>query len=86
MTWSNLSAFSLASFEMDAQMGGSHRYADAVTGVEDQISLSPQAMGMLGNSVATHREQQSPTMGEGEGLSSPKVNLSEAFGGDADEI
>lgn len=42
-----LSAFSLGSFELDAVSGGSHRYADAV-GVEDQISLSPQAMGLLG--------------------------------------
>ena len=65
MTWSNLSAFSLASFEMNAQMGGSHRYADAVTGVEDQISLSPQAMGMLGVSVSSDSEQQSPSVSEG---------------------
>lgn len=48
MTWSKLSAFSLASFEMDAQMGGTQRFADAVTGMEDQISLSPQAMGAIG--------------------------------------
>lgn len=63
MTWSQLSAFSLASFEMDAQMGGSHRFADAVTGVEDQISLSPQAMGLLG--VPTYRQQESPPVSEG---------------------
>lgn len=48
MTWSKLSAFSLASFEMDAQMGGTQRFADAVTGMEDQISLSPQAQGVIG--------------------------------------
>ena len=51
MTWNKLSAFSLASFEMNAQMGGTHRFADAVTGMEDQISLSPQAMGMMGVAV-----------------------------------
>lgn len=65
---------------MDAQMGGTHRFADAVTGVEDQLSLSPQAMGLLGNAVSA--EEQSAPMSEGEGLSSPQVNLSEAFGGD----
>jgi hypothetical protein len=48
MSWNQLSSFSLASFEMNAQMGGTHRFADAVTGVEDQISLSPQALGVLG--------------------------------------
>lgn len=66
MTWSKLSSFSLASFEMDAQFGGTHRFADAVTGVEDQLSLSPQAMGMLGVAVPTQDfggEEESATVG-----------------------
>lgn len=49
--FSKLSAFSLGSFELDAVSGGSHRYADAVSGVEDAISLSPQAMGLIGNAT-----------------------------------
>jgi hypothetical protein len=57
MSWNQLSAFSLASFEMNAQLGGTHHYADAVTGVEDQISLSPQAMGMLGVPCRTQTEE-----------------------------
>ena len=48
---------------MDAQMGGSHRYADAVTGVEDQISLSPQALGMLGVATPVTGEEESPSVG-----------------------
>lgn len=59
MSWNKLSAFSLASFEMNAQMGGTGRFADAVTGVEDQLSLSPQAMGMLGVSLPPEEEATS---------------------------
>lgn len=66
MSWNQLSAFSLASFEMNAQMGGTHRFADAVTGVEDQISLSPQAMGMLGVNLPTH-EPETYSVGGGWG-------------------
>lgn len=51
MSFSKLSAFSLASFELQAQAGGTLRYADAVYDLEDQISLSPQAMGLVGNST-----------------------------------
>ncbi len=58
MSWSSLSSFSLASFEMNAQMGGTHRFADAVTGVEDQLSLSPQALGMLGVAVPTSNSEE----------------------------
>jgi len=85
MSWSQLSSFSLASFEMDAQMGGTGRFADAVTGVEDQISLSPQALGMLGVAVSeggTLGEEQGSAVSEGEGLAGPQVNLGEAFGVD----
>ena len=57
MSWNQLSSFSLASFEMNAQMGGTLHYADAVTGVEDQISLSPQAMGMLGVPAAAPTDE-----------------------------
>lgn len=74
MTWNKLSAFSLASFEMDAQFGGSARYADAVTGVEDQISLSPQALGLIGVAVGDG-QKQSPPVSEGEGLPSPEIDL-----------
>jgi hypothetical protein len=64
MTWSTLSSFSLASFEMNAQMGGTHRFADAVAGVEDQLSLSPQALGMLGVAVSSSDgEEQSSSVG-----------------------
>ena len=63
MSWNQLSSFSLASFEMNAQMGGTHRYADAVTGVEDQISLSPQAMGMLGVSMTGEGGEESTPVG-----------------------
>lgn len=64
MSWNKLSAFSLASFEMNAQMGGTGRYADAVTGVEDQISLSPQAMGMLGVSLPSAQEEAESVGGD----------------------
>ncbi len=73
MSFNKLSAFSLASFEMTAQQGGTHAYADAVHGLEDQISLSPQAMGLIGYSVArptpkvdsSPTEEESPLVGEG---------------------
>ena len=48
MSFQKLSAFSLASFEMNAQGGGTHRFADAVHGMAEQVSLSPQAMGVIG--------------------------------------
>lgn len=48
MSFNKLSAFSLASFEMNAQSGGTHRFADAVHGLAEQVSLSPQAMGVIG--------------------------------------
>lgn len=48
MSFHKLSAFALASFEMNALNGGTHAFADAVHDVSDQISLSPQAMGMIG--------------------------------------
>jgi hypothetical protein len=51
VSFQKLSAFSLASFELHAQTGGTTRYADAVYGLEDQISLSPQALGMVGQYV-----------------------------------
>ncbi len=50
--FNSLSAFSIASFEMDAISGGTYRFAEAIEGVEDQISFSPQAMGMLGVSTS----------------------------------
>lgn len=53
MSFQKLSAFSLASFELQAQTGGTTRYADAVYDLEDQISLSPQAMGLVGNYMST---------------------------------
>lgn len=60
MSFNKLSTFALASFEMDAQMGGSSRYADAVCGVEDQISLSPQALGLIGVAVPDSQQQSAP--------------------------
>ncbi len=48
MSFNKLSAFALASFEMNAMNGGTHAFADAVHDISDQISLSPQAMGMIG--------------------------------------
>lgn len=51
MSFNQLSAFSLASFEMNAANGGTHAYAGALT---DQISLSPQAMGMIGSNVGEY--------------------------------
>ena len=56
MSLQKLSAFSLASFELQAQTGGTVRYADAVYGLEDQISLSPQAMGMVGSYLGGRRD------------------------------
>jgi hypothetical protein len=62
VSFAKLSAFSLASFELQAQSGGTMRYADAVYDLEDQISLSPQAMGMVGSytggSVLTTRADE----------------------------
>ena len=60
MSFSKLSAFSLASFELQAQAGGSVRYADAVYDLEDQISLSPQAMGLVGSYVSTSEVTSPP--------------------------
>ena len=51
MSFAKLSAFSLASFELQAQTGGTLRYAEAIGDLEDQISLSPQAMGLIGTPV-----------------------------------
>ena len=51
MSFAKLSAFSLASFELQAQTGGTLRYAEAIGDLEDQISLSPQAMGLNGTPV-----------------------------------
>lgn len=73
VSFSKLSAFSLASFEMTAQQGGTHAFADAVHGLEDQISLSPQAMGLIGYSVSRPTpqaesppaEEESPLVSEG---------------------
>lgn len=48
MSFQKLSAFSLASFEMNAHAGGTHRFATAVSGLSEQVSLSPQAMGVIG--------------------------------------
>lgn len=42
---------------MQAQTGGTMRYADAVYDLEDQISLSPQAMGLVGTYVSTSEVQ-----------------------------
>lgn len=52
MSFNKLSAFALASFEMNAANGGTHAYADAVHDLTDQISLSPQAMGAIGVHMA----------------------------------
>lgn len=60
MSFQKLSAFSLASFELQAQTGGTLRYADAVYDLEDQISLSPQAMGLVGSYMATSEVSSSP--------------------------
>ena len=67
MSFAKLSAFSLASFELNAQSGGTHRYADAVYDLDDQISLSPQAMGLIGDfvSISVPAEQESPSVSEG---------------------
>jgi hypothetical protein len=50
----------LASFELQAQTGGSVRYADAVYDLEDQISLSPQAMGLVGSYISTSEVTSAP--------------------------
>ncbi len=57
-----LSSFSLASFEMDATLGGTYRFADALTDVEDQLSLSPQAMGMIGTAVTNEKPRNLPNL------------------------
>ncbi len=36
---------------MQAQSGGTLRFADSLGELEDQISLSPQAMGLIGTPV-----------------------------------
>jgi hypothetical protein len=61
VSFSKLSAFSLASFELQAQTGGTMRYADAVLDLEDQISLSPQAMGLIGNFLPAAAEEDQPS-------------------------
>ena len=37
---------------MQAQSGGTLRFADALGDLEDQLSLSPQALGLIGTPVA----------------------------------
>lgn len=64
MSFAKLSAFSLASFELQAQSGGTLRYADTICGLEDHLSLSPQAMGLIGTAVPS--EQGIVVVGEWE--------------------